>query len=435
MPRREIHSSMETNIQTEEPVLISGLNTEQDDFAYSMRELAELAQANHMKVIGQIEQTIDRPNPATYFGSGKVEELKDRIISDDVHTLITNDELSPSQLRNLENELGCRVLDRTALILEIFAERAKSKEAKLQVQIAQLQYRLPRLQTSANQRLDQQTGGGSGFTNRGSGETQLEMNRRTIQHSITHLRKELAAIDRSEEVKRKQREKSNIPTAALIGYTNAGKSTIMNGLVRRYGEVEDKTVFEKDMLFATLDTSVRQLHLPDQKRFLLSDTVGFVSKLPTHLIESFKSTLAEAASADLLIQVIDVSDPHYEDMMKTTSKTLKQIGIENIPMVYVFNKADQTELEFPVMEGDDRVIISAKQEESLDLLISVIRKHLFKDYVEAKMLVPFQDGAVVSYFNEHTNIIDTEYQSNGTLLTLELSAQDYAKYEKYAVND
>lgn len=424
---------METNIQTEEQVLISGLNTEQEDFDYSMRELAELAQANHMEVVGQVAQAIDRPNPATYFGSGKVEELKDQILANNVHTLITNDELTPSQLRNLENELGCRVLDRTALILEIFAERAQSKEAKLQVQIAQLQYRLPRLQTSANQRLDQQTGGGSGFTNRGPGETQLEMDRQTIQRSITHLRHELAAIDRSEEVKRKQREKSNIPTAALVGYTNAGKSTIMNGLVRRYGAVEDKTVFEKDMLFATLDTSVRQLHLPDQKRFLLSDTVGFVSKLPTHLVESFKSTLAEAASADLLIQVIGVSDPHYEEMMKTTSKTLKQIGIENIPMIYVFNKADKTELDYPVMEGDDRIIISAKQSESLDLLTSVIRKHLFKDYVQAKMLVPFQDGAVVSYFNEHTNILDTKYQSSGTLLTLELSAEDYAKYEKYAI--
>ena len=202
--------------------------------------------------------------------------------------MITNDELTPSQLRNLEDELGCRVLDRTALILEIFAERAQSKEAKLQVQIAELQYRLPRLQTSANQRLDQQTGGGSGFTNRGSGETKLEMNRRTIQNSISHLRKELRVIDRSEEVKRKQRDKSAIPTAALVGYTNAGKSTIMNGLVEKYGAGKDKTVFEKDMLFATLDTSVRQLTLPDQKRFLLSDTVGFVSKLPTHLVESFK---------------------------------------------------------------------------------------------------------------------------------------------------
>lgn len=425
---------MDTNIQTEEPVLISGLNTEKEDFEYSMTELAELAQANHMKVVGRIDQAIDRPNPATYFGSGKVEELKEAVIANGVSTVITNDELSPSQLRNLEEAIDCRVLDRTALILEIFAERAQSKEAKLQVQIAELQYRLPRLQTSANQHLDQQTGGGSGFTNRGSGETKLEMDRRTIQNAISHLRKELRAIDRSEDVKRRQREKSSLPTVALVGYTNAGKSTIMNGLVRKYGAAEDKTVFEKNMLFATLDTSVRQLTLPDQKRFLLSDTVGFVSKLPTHLVESFKSTLAEAANADLLLQVIDVADPHYDDMVKTTEKTLKQIGIENIPMLYVFNKADKTEMEYPVLEGEDQVVISAKDQGSLELLLSAIRKHIFKDYVTTKMLIPFSEGQIVSYLNENTNILDTEYQGDGTVLTVELSQKDYDKYQKYIID-
>ena len=187
------------------------------------------------------------------------------------------------------------------------------------------------------------------------------------------------------------------------------------------------------MLFATLDTSVRQLTLPDQKRFLLSDTVGFVSKLPTHLVESFKSTLAEAANADLLIQVIDASDPHYEDMMKTTQETLKQIGIENIPMLYVFNKADKTDMEYPVLEGDDQIVISAKDDESLDLLVSAIRKHLFQDYVEAKMLIPFADGNVVSYLNENTNILNTEYQNSGTVLTVELSQKDYDKYQKYVI--
>src|SRR5699024_11991416 len=181
---------------------------------------------------------------------------------------------------------------------------AQSREAKLQVQIAKLQYRLPRLQTSASERLDQQTGGGSGFTNRGAGETKLEMDRRTIQHQISHLRQELADIDKSEQTKRKQRVKSAIPTAALVGYTNAGKSTIMNGLVRRYGAAEEKNVFEKNMLFATLDTSVRQLTLPDQKRFLLSDTVGFVSKLHTHLFVSFKSTLAVTTIAVFYIHII-----------------------------------------------------------------------------------------------------------------------------------
>ena len=424
---------MDTTIQNDERVIITGLDTGQDDYNYSMTELAELAQANHMEVVQRVDQVIDRPNPATYFGKGKVAEIAELAAANDVATIITNDELSPSQLRNLEDETGKRILDRTALILEIFATRAQTKEAKLQVQIAELQYRLPRLQTSASQRLDQQTGGGSGFTNRGAGETKLEMDRRTIQHQITHLRHELAAIDKSEETKRKQRAKSNIPTAALVGYTNAGKSTIMNRLVRRYGTVEDKTVFEKDMLFATLDTSVRRLTLPGKKDFLLSDTVGFVSKLPTNLVESFKSTLAEAANADLLIQVIDYSDPNYEEMMQTTKETLKQIGIDNIPMVNVFNKADKTEIEFPVLEGDDQVVISAKQEESLDLLVDVIRKHLFKDYVEAKLLLPFSAGQQVSYLNEHTNILDTEYRNDGTLLTVEMSPQDAQRFAQYQV--
>lgn len=424
---------MDTTIQNDERVIITGLDTGQDDYNYSMTELAELAQANHMEVVQRVDQVIDRPNPATYFGKGKVAEIAELAAANDVATIITNDELSPSQLRNLEDETGKRILDRTAMILEIFATRAQTKEAKLQVQIAELQYRLPRLQTSASQRLDQQTGGGSGFTNRGAGETKLEMDRRTIQHQITHLRHELAAIDKSEETKRKQRAKSNIPTAALVGYTNAGKSTIMNGLVRRYGTVEDKTVFEKDMLFATLDTSVRRLTLPGKKDFLLSDTVGFVSKLPTNLVESFKSTLAEAANADLLIQVIDYSDPNYEEMMQTTKETLKQIGIDNIPMVNVFNKADKTEIEFPVLEGDDQVVISAKQEESLDLLVDIIRKHLFKDYVEAKLLLPFSAGQQVSYLNEHTNILDTEYRNDGTLLTVEMSPQDAQRFAQYQV--
>lgn len=424
---------MDTTIQNDERVIITGLDTGQDNYNYSMTELAELAQANHMEVVQRVDQVIDRPNPATYFGKGKVAEIAELAAANDVATIITNDELSPSQLRNLEDETGKRILDRTALILEIFATRAQTKEAKLQVQIAELQYRLPRLQTSASQRLDQQTGGGSGFTNRGAGETKLEMDRRTIQHQITHLRHELAAIDKSEETKRKQRAKSNISTAALVGYTNAGKSTIMNGLVRRYGTVEDKTVFEKDMLFATLDTSVRRLTLPGKKDFLLSDTVGFVSKLPTNLVESFKSTLAEAANADLLIQVIDYSDPNYEEMMQTTKETLKQIGIDNIPMVNVFNKADKTEIEFPVLEGDDQVVISAKQEESLDLLVDVIRKHLFKDYVEAKLLLPFSAGQQVSYLNEHTNILDTEYRNDGTLLTVEMSPQDAQRFAQYQV--
>lgn len=426
---------MDTTISQSERVIIIGLDNDQPDYQYSMTELRELAEANQMTVVDRLDQALERPNAATYFGSGKVEELKQLVNALNVPTVIANDELSPSQLQNLAQAIGVRIIDRTALILEIFAKRAQSREAKIQVQIAQLQYRLPRLQTASDQRLDQQTGsgGGGGFTNRGAGETKLEMNHRVIAKQISHLRSELKAIEKSETTKRAQRVKAAIPTAALVGYTNAGKSTIMNQLVDRYGVSEDKQVFEKDMLFATLDTSVRQLTLPDQKRFLLSDTVGFVSKLPHHLVQAFKSTLNEAAQADLLIQVIDYSDPHYEQMIKTTETTLAQIGIQNVPMIYVFNKADQTNVEFPTMEGDDRLVISAKDGASLDLLIEAIKHHLFADYETVELLIPFADGHIVSYLNEHATILNTEYVSAGTHLQVELAPKDLPRVEKYII--
>lgn len=422
---------METTKPNLDQIIIIGLDAGQSNFEYTMNELVELAKANNMQVLDRLDQALDRPNAATYFGKGKVEELANLAAALKATTIVANDELSPSQIKNLTDATKVRVIDRTALILEIFAQRAQSKEAKIQVEIAQLQYRLPRLRTADNITLDQQSGGGAGMSNRGAGETQMEMDRRVIQRHISHLRNELKEIQKSEDTKRSQRDKSAIPTAALVGYTNAGKSTIMNQLVERYGISVDKQVFEKDMLFATLDTSVRQLTLTDQKRFLLSDTVGFVSKLPTQLVEAFKSTLAEAANADLLIQVIDYSDPHYEEMIKTTESTLQQIGIEDIPMVYVFNKADRTEVEYPVMEGEDRIVISAKDPASIDMLEQVIRQHLFKDYQTATLLVPFAEGNIVSYLNEHTNILETTYEEAGTRLKVELSSDDLHRFENY----
>lgn len=422
---------METTKPNLDQIIIIGLDTGQSNFDYTMNELVELAKANNMPVLDRLDQALDRPNAATYFGKGKVEELANLTAALKATTIVANDELSPSQIKNLTDATKTRVIDRTALILEIFAQRAQSREAKIQVEIVQLQYRLPRLRTANNITLDQQSGGGAGMSNRGAGETQMEMDRRVIQRHISHLRNELKEIQKSEDTKRSQRDKSAIPTAALVGYTNAGKSTIMNQLVERYGVSVDKQVFEKDMLFATLDTSVRQLTLKDQKRFLLSDTVGFVSKLPTQLVEAFKSTLAEAANADLLIQVIDYSDPHYEEMIKTTESTLHQIGIEDIPMVYVFNKADRTAVEYPVMEGEDRIVISAKDAASIDLLEQIIRQHLFKDYQTATLLVPFAEGNVVSYLNEHTNILETTYEEAGTRLKVELSSEDLHRFENY----
>ena len=418
--------------ELEERVILAAVSTSETDMAErSLDELKELADTAGAKTVGRVIQNRESVHPGTYLGKGKLQELREMLYETGATGVICDDELSPAQLKNLEDILDTKVMDRTMVILDIFAARANTREGKIQVELAQLKYRAIRLvgMRSSLSRL------GGGIGTRGPGEKKLETDRRLIHQRIGQLKKELEDVKRHREVTRQQRGKDHALTAAIVGYTNAGKSTIMNQLVSRFGVSEEKQVFEKNMLFATLDTSVRQLTLPDQKRFLLSDTVGFVSKLPTHLIEAFKSTLAEAASADLLIQVIDYSDPNYEAMMRTTEKTLKQIGIENIPMLYVFNKADQTEFEYPVMEGDNRIIISAKDDESIQLLVQALRRHLFKDYVQTELLIPFADGRTASYINENCNILETEYLNNGTRLKVEMSPQDFARFERYVIKN
>ncbi|WP_334427153.1 MULTISPECIES: GTPase HflX [unclassified Levilactobacillus] len=415
------------------PVITIGLNAGQATFNYSMTELRNLVEANNMTVAEEIQQSLTKPNPGTYFGTGKVEELATIVADDGVDIIVVNDELTPSQIRNLENGTKARIIDRTGLILEIFANRAQSREAKLQVQLAMLQYQLPRLHTSASQRLDQQTGSG-GFTNRGSGESQTEMSRRTIQRSINHVNHELKEINQAAATQRQQRERNQLPSVALVGYTNAGKSTLMNALVREFGKSEDKQVFVKDMLFATLDTSVRQLVFPDQKKLLLSDTVGFVSQLPTQLVKAFRSTLAEAASADLLVQVVDYADPNREAMMATTEKTLEEIGVTDVPMITVFNKADLTEASYPSRVGD-QLILSAKDPDSVAMLVKAMKEKVFHDYVTANFLVPFSDGEIVSYLNENANVLDTSYEAEGTALRVELQQADFDRFQKFVVTD
>lgn len=416
------------------PVVTIGLNRNSNSFDYSMTELNNLVEANNMKVVESLVQKLDKPDPATYFGKGKIEELTQVVIDDGVNTIVANDELSPSQIRNIEKNTNARIIDRTGLILEIFANRAQSREAKLQVELAKLKYQLPRLHTSASQRLDQQTGtsSGGGFTNRGAGESQYELNRRTLEKRITHVNAELKESSKADLTKRKQRDRSETPTVALVGYTNAGKSTVMNGMISLYGENEDKQVMVKNMLFATLDTSVRKLTLPDQKRFLLSDTVGFVSQLPHQLVQAFKSTLAEAASADLLIQVVDYSDPHRELMMKTTEETLAEIGITNVPMIVALNKADKLEVQYPNREGDN-LIMSANDEDSLKELTTMIKEKIFKDYQTLSLLIPFDKGDVVSYLNDNTNILKTDYRDDGTVIKAELKDVDAKRFAKYVL--
>lgn len=259
------------------------------------------------------------------------------------------------------------------------------------------------------------------------------MDRRKIEDQIAKIKKDLEQVKDQRETQRKQRRKNALPVVSIVGYTNAGKSTIMNQLLAEIGQEEHKQVFEKDMLFATLETSVRQIELPDKKTFLLTDTVGFVSKLPHHLVKAFRSTLEEARDADLLLHVVDVSNSEHGFMMDVTNETLKAVGVEGIPTIYVYNKADLAQVPYPVVSGDN-IWVSAKQGVGLEELIQLVRQHIFSDYVTCEMLIPYDQGNIVSYLNEHASVSNTAYEEGGTLLSLEVKEADYAKYQQYVVN-
>lgn len=427
-----------TNIQEPRKVFLVGLTTSKANLTYELEELGNLAKANNLAPVETFTQKLERPNPATYFGKGKVEELAEAAKTYDVDMIVANDELSPSQIRNLEKLTNTTVLDRTGLILDIFAQRAQTKEAKLQVQLARLQYQLPRLRTSMSVSLDQQTGtGGAGFTSRGSGETKLEESRRRITSQMVHIRQELAELSKGTSTRSAKRTTNELANVALVGYTNAGKSTLMNRLLARFGVGADtddtKQVFEKDMLFATLTTTVRQLTLPDKKQFLLSDTVGFVSKLPHNLVSAFKSTLQEAANADLLLQIVDVSDEHYKDMMATTEKTLAEVGVTDVPMITVYNKADRTELVYPDVSGENTITISALDPASQDALIDLIKKQIFNNVQEVTLHIPFDQGAVQAKLAAKHTFSKEDYDETGTLITVELSELERKLYADYIV--
>ncbi|MGO3410949.1 MAG: GTPase HflX [Leuconostoc falkenbergense] len=424
--------------ETPRKVFLVGLTTSQANLTYELEELGNLAKANNLDPVETFTQKLERPNPATYFGKGKVEEISAAVATYEVDMIVANDELTPSQIRNLEKATNATVVDRTGLILDIFAQRAQTKVAQLQVQLARLQYQLPRLRTSMSITLDQQTGaGGGGFTSRGAGETKLEQSRRRITAQMVHIRQELADLEKGETTRSAQRQNNDLPSVALVGYTNAGKSTLMNRLLARFGvganNDDSKQVFEKDMLFATLNTTVRQMTLPDKKQFLLSDTVGFVSKLPHSLVAAFKSTLQEAASADLLLHVVDVSDPHYQDMMTTTNQTLQEIGVSGRQTITVYNKADRTELVFPEVTGENAITISALDIASQDALIDLIKQHVFKDVAVVNLHIPFDKGNVQAQLAAKHTFLQEDYDDTGTLITVELSTNERETFKDYIV--
>ena len=407
--------------------ILVGLQT-REDITHSMDELEGLAEADGVEVIGRVIQSLERPNTATFIGKGKVEELAEMCANMEADTVIFNDELSGVQLRNLEEAVGVRVIDRNILILDIFADRATSREGKLQVELAQLQYRMPRL-TGFGKSLSR-LGGGIGT--RGPGEKKLETDRRHIAGRIDDIKAELKKMNKNRAVQRAGREKSNIPVVALMGYTNSGKSAVMNKLLEMT-EREEKIVMSQDMLFATLDTQHRKISLDPGAEFILIDTVGFVSKLPHSLVEAFKSTLDEVKYADLLVHVVDSAYEERDFQIDVTNNVIEQIGAGGKEKIMAYNKMDIAEERPLDVSGCDAVYISALTGDNMDVLIDTIKAKIFGNRVNAKLLIPYDKGSITSYLLENAEITSTEYTADGTLIEGYFSAEDYGRYEKYGI--
>ncbi len=419
--------------QEKEKAILVGANIDyQENFLKLMDELENLADACDIEVVGREIQNLIEVNNSLYIGKGKAEEISQKVEALGVDMVIFNNELSGKQMRNLSKIINCEILDRTALILEIFSRRARTKEAKLQVEVARLEYMMPRL-VGMHTSLGRQ-GGGSGFFNKGSGEKKIELDRRRIEEKLTDLRRELEELSKDREVQRKKREESDIPLVSLVGYTNAGKSTFMNYMVDRFVKDDEKRVYEEDMLFATLETSVRKIELEDNRKFLLSDTVGFISELPHDLVKAFRSTLEEIKNADLLLEVIDYSDPDFAEHIKVTKETLEKIGASDIPIIYVYNKSEFMLDKLPLVDGDE-IYLSIREKRGMNELIDMIIDKIFSNYKICKMLLPFDQGSIVAYLNEHANVIETEYNERGTILKVECTEAQYNKYKEYIIEE
>lgn len=399
-----------------------------EDISYSMEELTGLAEAASIDVLGKVVQVLEKPNTATLIGKGKVEEVAELSANMEADMVVFNDELTGMQIRNLEEAIGVRVIDRTILILDIFAARADSREGKLQVELAQLKYRLPRL-TGFGKSLSR-LGGGIGT--RGPGEKKLETDRRHIERRVDDIKRELADLRRTRGVQRARREKSGLPVVALVGYTNSGKSALMNRFLARTDK-EEKTVTEKNMLFATLDTQQRSIRLENNREFILIDTVGFVSKLPHSLVEAFKATLEEVLYADLLLHVVDASYEESRFHMQVTDRVLHEIGAADKEKIMVFNKMDLVPDFQPPATGLTNVFISAKEDLNIDRLIACVQEKIFADKVNARFLIPYTRGDLSSYLCEKAHVKTMDYQEEGTLFEAEVSGEDYQRFKDYEV--
>ena len=402
-----------------ERVILVGVDTEGGETAErSLDELAELAATAGAEVTGRLIQTRECVHPATYIGRGKLIELKELLWETEATGIICDDELSSTQLGNLEEELDCKVLDRTLLILDIFAARAVSGEGKIQVELAQLRYRASRL--SGLGRSLSRLGGGIGT--RGPGEKKLEMDRRLIRERISRLKKELADVERHRELLRSQRNQSGMKVAALVGYTSAGKSSIENALT-------NAGILEDAMLFSTLDTTTRALQLDGTQEILLTDTVGFIRKLPHHLIEAFKSTLEEAKYADIIIHVVDVSNPRMDEQMYVVYDTLRQMGAEGKPVITLFNKQDRLEKEesHKDFQADYSIATSAKTGQGVDKLKAALLEIIRRDQIYVERLYPFADAGKIQMIRSKGQLLSEEYLPEGIQIKAYVPQDVYGK--------
>lgn len=399
-----------------------------EDITYSMEELSGLAEAAGAEVLGKVVQSLEKPNTATLIGKGKTEEVAELAQAMEADVVIFNDELIGMQIRNLEDILGVRVIDRTILILDIFAKRAESREGKLQVELAQLAYRLPRL-TGFGKSLSRL---GAGIGTRGPGEKKLETDRRHIERRMDDIKKELADLKRTRSVQRAKRQKAEVPVVALVGYTNSGKSALMNRLLSE-NDKSEKAVSEKNMLFATLDTQQRSITLDNNRSFILVDTVGFVSKLPHSLVEAFKATLEEVLYADLLLHVVDASYEENRFHIAVTDKVLSEIGAAGKEKIMVFNKMDLApDFQAPAT-GLANLFVSAKENQGIDDLIEAISASIFSDKMQVRLLIPYTRGDISSYLCEKALVTAMDYQEEGTLFSVEISQADYQRLKTYEV--
>lgn len=390
----------------------------------SLEELKQLADTAGATVIKKFIQKRPKPDPAFFIGRGKVQELALYAQQENIDLCIFDDELSPAQQRNIESVMGIRILDRTALILDIFAQRARTNEGKLQVELAQLQYTLPRIMGKGL--MLSRLGGGIGT--RGPGETKLEVDRRRIRDRIAFIKEQIEKVKAVRSLHRSKRKKNNVFEVSLVGYTNAGKSTLLNTLT-------NSDIYAKDQLFATLDPTTRQLTLPNKQEIIITDTVGFIQRLPHQLIAAFRSTLEVVTEADLLVHVIDVSHELYKEQAAAVHEVLKEIGAENKPVITVYNKIDKlppdSKLDDRLALEEDTVCISAVKKLNLETLQQMIESHLKSKAVEVTLCIPYAETAKAAQLHETANVLEQEYTENGAVMKVILPVEDLEAYNEY----